>query len=66
MLFRSAGDQAFTFIGSAAFGNHAGELRAVVTTLNTYVYGDTNGDGVADLAIRLDGAPVLVQGDFLL
>lgn len=61
-----AGDQAFTFIGSAAFGNHAGELRALVTTLNTYVYGDTNGDGVADFAIRLDGAPVLVQGDFLL
>ena len=34
---------------------------------NTVVYGDTNGDGLADFAIRLTGSHVvLVATDFLL
>jgi len=40
-------DQAFTYIGNAAFGG-AGQLRMNGTVLE----GDTDGDGVADLMIR--------------
>ncbi|MEM7057617.1 MAG: calcium-binding protein [Pseudomonadota bacterium] len=47
-----SGNQAFSFIGDAAFSNAAGELRAVNTIGDDWVIeGDTNGDGVADIAI---------------
>ena len=39
---------AASFIGSAAFSNSAGEVRAQLIGGNTYVMGDQNGDGVAD------------------
>jgi serralysin len=45
----AAGNQAFTFIGDAAFSNGAGELRATATV----VQGDVNGDGIADFQINL-------------
>ena len=61
-----AGDQAFAFIGSAAFGNVAGQLRSYVDGGTTIVAGDTNGDGMADFEIGLSGAPVLVAGNFML
>jgi len=61
-----ANDQAFTLIGSAAFGNIAGQLRVQTTNAFTYAEGDTNGDGVADFSIRLNGAVTLVAGDFVL
>jgi Ca2+-binding RTX toxin-like protein len=59
-------DDAFAFIGSAAFGSIAGQLRTEVIGGNTYVQGDTNGDGVADFIIRLDGNVALSSGDFFL
>jgi Ca2+-binding RTX toxin-like protein len=59
-----SGDQAFSFIGTAAFSNTAGELRYEQISGNTYVEGDTNGDGVADFMIRVDGLHTLVSGDF--
>jgi serralysin len=59
------GDQDFTFIGSSAFHDVAGELRYEIVNGNTYVYGDTNGDGLADLMIRLDGSHALTSGDFI-
>jgi hypothetical protein len=47
-----AGDQAFTFIGSNAFSNVAGQLRAFQQGGRTgSSQGDTNGDGIADLVI---------------
>ncbi|HYG47901.1 MAG TPA: M10 family metallopeptidase C-terminal domain-containing protein [Allosphingosinicella sp.] len=67
----SGGDQAFTWIGSNAFGGtgaaSAGQLRAYQEGSNWFIEGDTNGDGVADLAIQLT-APAAgpVQSDFLL
>ena len=60
------GDQQFAFIGDAAFSGAAGELRAYQDDANTYVEGDTDGDGVADFMIRLDGLHSLSGSDFLL
>lgn len=60
------GDDAFSFIGSGAFTGVAGQLRVEVVGGETRVSGDTNGDGVADFLIRLDGVHALVAGDFVL
>jgi serralysin len=61
-----AGDQAFSFIGSAAFHGAAGELRFAAGILT----GDVNGDGVADfqIGVSLVGAPPLALNsvDFVL
>jgi VCBS repeat-containing protein len=60
-----SGNQNFTFIGAAPFSNSAGELRqAVITQTEFRVEADTNGDGVADLAIRVKGTIAL--GDYIL
>ena len=52
-------NDAFSFIGTAAFGNVAGQLRWTDTGGELVVEGDVSGDGVADLTILLDAeAPV--------
>ena len=61
-----AGDQAFAFVGTAAFSNVAGQLRYAFVGQDTLVEGDMNGDAVADLAIRLTGRIELVATDFVL
>ncbi len=65
-----AGDQSFAFIGRSAFTHSAGQLRYEFVTVNkvieTVLYGDTNGDGLADFAIRLSGQMFLTNGDFML
>ncbi|HEX2763965.1 MAG TPA: Ig-like domain-containing protein [Allosphingosinicella sp.] len=64
-----AGDQAFSFVGNAAFSNTAGELRfQLVSGQQWLVQGDVNGDGVADFALLVttpDNNPI-TSGDFLL
>ncbi|MDO8410086.1 MAG: calcium-binding protein, partial [Phenylobacterium sp.] len=63
----TTGDQAFTYIGSAAFSGVAGELRAVAGSLgDTIVSGDLDGDGLADFSIVMSGSLTLSTGDFLL
>lgn len=62
----TAGDQAFTFVGTAAFSNVAGELRYEQDGTNTYLSGDTDGDGVADFTIRLDGLHAVGSNDLIL
>jgi Ca2+-binding RTX toxin-like protein len=59
----TAGDDAFTFIGSNAFSGKAGELRVEGSSGVFFVYGDTNGDGQADFQIIVYGAS-LASGDF--
>lgn len=54
------------FVGGAAFSGTAPELRYQQVGANTFVYGDSDGDGVADFAIQLDGARVLDAADFVL
>lgn len=61
-----AGDDAFSFIGAAHFGHHAGELRAVTGNTVTLVAGDVDGDGGADFQIALTSHPVVTADDFLL
>lgn len=61
-----AGDNAFTFIGAKAFSKVAGELRFVQSKGNTFVSGDTDGNGLADFMIRLDGVHALTAADFIL
>lgn len=61
-----AANDAFSFIGAGAFTCVAGQLRAVVVGNETRVSGDTNGDGVADFLIRIDGVQNLTAGDFVL
>lgn len=50
------GDQAFSFIGTAAFSGDGSELRYQKLASDTYIYADVDGDMVADLKIHLDDA----------
>ncbi len=59
----SGTNEAFNFIGLGAFTNVAGQLRSEVIAGNTYLMGDLNGDGVADLWLRLDGTVNVGAGD---
>ena len=54
------GNQAFRFIGEEGFSGQAGELQAS----NFYVMADTDGDGNADFALRIQGS--LSIEDFIL
>ena len=56
----------FTFIGAASFSGVAGELRYQSNATNTFVVGDTDGNGVADLRIQLTGVITLTSSDFYL
>jgi serralysin len=62
----AAGNDAFKFIGTTGFHRTPGELRYQQISGNTYVQGDTNGDGAADFWIRVDGLHVLGVADFVL
>ncbi|HEY5723230.1 MAG TPA: type I secretion C-terminal target domain-containing protein [Allosphingosinicella sp.] len=64
----SANNDAFTFIGSNAFGNVAGELRATETGGVWTIEADVNGDGLADLTIGLttEGGYLIGANDFVL
>jgi Ca2+-binding RTX toxin-like protein len=62
----AAGNQAFSFIGTAAYTGVAGQLRYHSDGAVTTIAGDVNGDGVSDFHIQLTGAIGLVAGDFVL
>jgi Ca2+-binding RTX toxin-like protein len=62
----AADDQAFAFVGTNAFTGTAGELRYAIIGPDTYVYGDSDGDGSADLVIMLAGSHVMTGTDFAL
>ena len=60
-----AGNQAFNFVGSAAFGS-AGDLRFVTNGTDGFVIGDVDGNGTIDLNILLLGVTSMGLGDFVL
>ena len=62
----SGADNAFAFIGQAAFSGAAGQLRYYQAGKNTYVEGDSNGDGLGDFLIQLSGNHSLAADDFVL
>ncbi len=62
----TAGNQAFTFVGAAAFTGKAGELRADTLGGATVVQGDVNGDGNADFEILFTGVAGMAADDFVL
>ncbi len=61
-----AGNQAFSFIGDAAFSHVAGELRVFSSGGATVAAGDVDGDGVADVEVALTGTHDLSGGVFVL
>lgn len=62
----TAANDAFSFIGSSAFHKIAGELRYEVKNGDTLVYGDIDGNGIADFGIRLQGITGVSAADFVL
>jgi Ca2+-binding RTX toxin-like protein len=62
----TAGNQAFTFIGTALYTGVAGQLRYHSDGAVTTIAGDVNGDGVSDFHIQLTGSIGIVAGDFVL
>jgi Ca2+-binding RTX toxin-like protein len=63
------GNDAFNFIGNAAFGGNAGELRFENVVANIWlVQGDTDGNSVADfeLQITIPDAHPIIAADFVL
>ncbi len=63
---KASGDQAFVFIDKQAFHKTAGELRYEIKSGDTYIHGDTNGDGKADFSILLDFSLAMKATDFIL
>jgi Ca2+-binding RTX toxin-like protein len=61
------GNSKFAYIGAAAFGNMAGQLRATSFNGTWLIEGDVNGDGQADLSILLAStAHIVGAADFVL
>ena len=62
----SAANDAFTFIGNSAFSNVAGQLRVQTVGGQAHIFGDTNGDGLADFQIIVANTTLVAAGDFIL
>ncbi|MBP0462387.1 M10 family metallopeptidase C-terminal domain-containing protein [Roseomonas sp. PWR1] len=64
----TAGDEAFTFIGTNAFTGVQGQLRAEAVTpgVRWRIEPDVNGDRAADLVLLVDSATAPVAGWFIL
>ena len=61
----SSGNQAFAWIGTAAFGSIAGQLR-VLAGANSILQGDVDGDGLADFELQFNAMATVSQNDILL
>lgn len=59
-------NEAFNFIGTANFSHKAGELRYTVVSDGVLVQGDVQGDGIADLSVKLVGIYHVDASNFML
>ena len=62
----TAADDPFVFIGNSGFHGIAGELRYATVSGGLMVYGDTNGDRVADFQIKLNNVSTITSSAFIL
>lgn len=56
-----SGNQSFNFIGTKNFSRKKGQLRIKASASGAIVQGDTNGDGRADIEIKLLGVTALAS-----
>lgn len=61
---KGGSDNTFTFIGTAKFHQHKGELHYKIMGVNALIEGDVNGDGKADFAVLLKNVTHLAATDF--
>ena len=61
-----AGDQAFHWVGSAAFTGAPGELGFFTSGANTVIQASNDTDSAGELQIQLTGHPALAATDFYL
>lgn len=59
-------NDAFVFIGTSAFTGVADQLRFQTSSSGTDIFGDTNGDKIADLKIHLSVGQTLTAANFTL
>ncbi|WP_336966207.1 Ig-like domain-containing protein [Sphingobium aquiterrae] len=59
-------NDSFAYMGSAAFTGAAGQLRYQTVDGHAVIYGDVNGDKIADFAIHVDNVPTMFMSDFIL
>jgi hypothetical protein len=59
------GNQAFSFIGAAAFSGVAGQLRYSTFGGNVLIDADVNGDSAADMQIFVAGTNFMTGTDFI-
>jgi serralysin len=57
-------NDSFTFIGTGAFTNVAGQLRYQVEGSNVRIQGDVDGNGIADMEIVVDNVTALDSTNF--
>lgn len=59
-------NDAFTYLGNAAFSNVAGQLRVYQSASSWIAEGDVNGDGMVDLVIEITSDHALTGSSFFL
>jgi Ca2+-binding RTX toxin-like protein len=59
------GNQAFSFIGSAAFSGQAGQIRYTNYSGNVIIDADVNGDSAADMQVLVTGTHWMTGTDFI-
>lgn len=65
-MLPAGGTGHLSFIGTAAFDHHAGEVRYDVTSTGVTVWGDINGDGTADFCVTMTKIATLAAHEFVL
>jgi parallel beta-helix repeat protein len=59
-------DDKFAFIGTKGFSGTAGQLRYEIKDGGAYVYGDVNGDKIADFTLFVANVSSMAASDFVL